>query len=144
MTHWYYPDGTTADVTSVWGYSYYCCWSPAGTPWTWENPPRATVPGGPQRAAILNGQAWTASNLRDRPYYNVMWTDITRSQAGILNAAGGSNHITGTESPTAYLPPGTGGCNVGYLDGSVEWIPQNRMQERWYSLGGTTYYRGYW
>jgi len=143
MTNWAYPDGTASDVESVWGYSYYCCYSATTTPWNWENPPKAATPGGAQPVAN-GGRPWTASSLRDRPYYNVMWTDLTRSSSGVLSNAGGSNHVTGTENPTSYLPQGTGGCNVGHTDGSVEWIPQSRMQERWWSTNASITYRGYW
>jgi prepilin-type N-terminal cleavage/methylation domain-containing protein/prepilin-type processing-associated H-X9-DG protein len=142
MTNWEFPDGTTADVQSVWGYAYYSCYPLTGITWTWENPAKASTPGGALRAK--NTGHWTATNLRDKAYYNVMWTDLTRSSNGVLSTSGGSNHVTGTETPTSYLPQGTGGCNVGYTDGSVEWIPQSRMQERWYSTNGSYTYRGYW
>lgn len=59
-------------------------------------------------------------------FYPVLVTDLTRSYASVLNRSGGANHIVGTDA-NGCLPVGTGGSNVGYMDGHVEWHTQNEM-----------------
>ena len=140
---WEYPDGLKSDIESIWGYSYY----PHPEQYsvvTWENPPRGNTPSSAVNPMNTGHQPWTATNLTDKPYYDVMWTDNTRSSNGVFSAAGGSNHVTGTESPAGYVPLGNGGCNVGYTDGHVEWHPQTTLQEHWYITDGSGTYRGYW
>jgi prepilin-type N-terminal cleavage/methylation domain-containing protein/prepilin-type processing-associated H-X9-DG protein len=76
----------------------------------------------------------------------IVWTDLTRSQNGAFNAASGSNHVVGFESPTAYMPPGNGGWNIGYLDGHVEWIRQHIVIRQWWGINdpNSSIYRGFW
>jgi prepilin-type N-terminal cleavage/methylation domain-containing protein/prepilin-type processing-associated H-X9-DG protein len=140
-TFWQYPDGTKSDIASVWGYCYYP--HPEQYNVVWENPPRGHSPTSPATTANA-AQPWAASNLTDVPFYDVMWTDITRNADGVFSAASGSNHVIGTEKPAGYVPPGNGGCNVGYTDGHVEWHSQSTLQERWYYVDPTGTYRGYW
>lgn len=128
-SHWDYPDGTKSDTTSVWGYCYYAY--PKSLALTWEVRP-------------TNGAPWIASKLQDRPYYTVLWTDITRSESQVLGAGSGSNHVWGTANSSGVLPPGNGGANEGFLDGHVQWVKQGDMQERWYyQQNGGAIFRGY-
>jgi prepilin-type N-terminal cleavage/methylation domain-containing protein/prepilin-type processing-associated H-X9-DG protein len=62
-----------------------------------------------------------------KAFYEVMVADTSRSYQ---NELAPSNHMRG-QDPTGYLPRGNGGGNIGYIDGHVEWKPQNSMgQER--------------
>jgi prepilin-type N-terminal cleavage/methylation domain-containing protein/prepilin-type processing-associated H-X9-DG protein len=124
----------------VMGYAYWGC------PDQYTAPSKAlvygvfqTVPGLPPYRTT---QPWAAAKLSDRPYYTVLWTDLTRSYNGVFGVA--SNHVKGTE-PTAGIMPRstTGGTNIAYTDGHVEWVPQNAMRFRWVAwVGGP--YRFYW
>jgi prepilin-type N-terminal cleavage/methylation domain-containing protein/prepilin-type processing-associated H-X9-DG protein len=58
-----------------------------------------------------------------KAYYEVLVADTSRSYQ---NQLAPSNHIRG-QDPSGYLPNGNGGGNIGYIDGHVEWKPQNSM-----------------
>jgi len=136
-THWNFPDGTLSDDISVWGYCYFG--RPENLAFTWVLPPNSSSP------TYSASQPVTADKLTDTPYYDVLWTDITRSVDGNFSDGEGSNHVLGVEPTPANIPLGTGGTNVGHMDGHVEWIPQNEMVRRWYIIDNTnTTYRGYW
>ena len=135
-TYWNFPDGLLTDTVSVWGYSYYP--RPVQDVFVWANPPTASSP------MKLSNQPWTASQLTDSPYYDVIWSDNCRSDNGQFGSAEGANHVFGNEPTPAVMPNGNGGTNVGYLDGHVEWIAQNSMLRRWYYIDSTDTYRGYW
>lgn len=120
---------------SIWGYAYY------GRPdqynggfVTWINP----------AAPPNTGLSWEPKKITDKTYYDVLWTDLTRSVSGVFYAGLGSNHVMGTEGSPGKPAQGPGGCNVGYRDGHVEWIGQSEMINRWYCNLGGIYYRGYW
>jgi prepilin-type processing-associated H-X9-DG protein/prepilin-type N-terminal cleavage/methylation domain-containing protein len=71
-----------------------------------------------------------------KAYYEVLVADTTRSWQNTLSP---SNHIRG-EDPTGYLPRGNGGANIGFIDGHVEWKPQNSMGQE--STGGRRNFYG--
>lgn len=75
-------------------------------------------------------------------FYQVLVTDLTRSIGNNLTSGGGSNHVVANDSnPTGYMPNGSGGANVGYMDGHVEWHPQSQMgQSRPYAEFRQFYY----
>ena len=75
------------------------------------------------------------NRITDRAFYDVLVTDVTRSFSGTFGA--GANHLTGSDvEPTpGEMPRGSGGSNVGRLDGSVTWNPQNDMVRRWSRAG---------
>jgi prepilin-type processing-associated H-X9-DG protein len=87
------------------------------------------VPDGIQVAAgpKLNGY---------KPFYQVMVADTCRSYQ---NQLAPSNHLHGDDS-TGYLPRGTGGANIGFLDSHVEWKPQNSLGQE--STGGRRNFYG--
>ncbi len=68
-----------------------------------------------------------AAKLTDKPFYDVLVTDTTRS---FVNNLSPSNHVIGTD-PTGVLPQNPrGGANVGHMDGHVDWVPQNSLGQR--------------
>jgi prepilin-type N-terminal cleavage/methylation domain-containing protein/prepilin-type processing-associated H-X9-DG protein len=60
-------------------------------------------------------------------FYQILVTDLTRSYGNLFSNGSGSNHITGGGDSNGCMPQGNGGANVGYMDGHVEWHPQNTM-----------------
>jgi prepilin-type processing-associated H-X9-DG protein len=70
-----------------------------------------------------------SQKMGDRPQYRVMWTDRMGSSNAVFGGLGdlvsASNHLKGKEiggGPGARIPPSaTGGANVAYVDGHVEW-----------------------
>jgi len=82
-----------------------------------------------------------------RPHYKVIATDISRSINGNFAFANStSNHVVGKEPVPAFIPRGKGGGNLGFLDGHVEWKPQEQLGQQntpgmrqFYISGGTTY-----
>jgi len=137
-----------SSTASVWGYCFWprgerlysLTWSDPSDP-TYFNPPLA-----PNTDYFCNTFTnfvqlqWTHERVYDTAYYDVLWTDLTRDYNGTLSATSGSNHVAGTETSPAILPPGNGGTNVSYSDGHVEWIvQQNIMRRAWW-----TSYRYYW
>jgi prepilin-type N-terminal cleavage/methylation domain-containing protein/prepilin-type processing-associated H-X9-DG protein len=97
--------------------------------------------------------------LGQKAFYEVLVTDMTRSYRDNFGAPDDkearSNHILANASDkgTGIMPQGKGGANVGYIDGHVEWHPQNEMGQRqpgnegkrqfYYAPGGNTN-RYYW
>ncbi len=130
------PIPPTPILSSVWGYVYY-----GGTPWFSIN--------GQINGAVIWKDVATVQyprftmRLGDRPYYDVLWTDLTRSVAGMMNARGGSNHVIGVENPLGVIPRGNGGANIGYRDGHVEWKNQRALVYRWWFTSTAEVYRGY-
>ncbi len=128
------PNGT------VWGYTYFGVFTQFTVPaqggvstgsLTWNTTPEPNF--------VTTGKPWTASRLTHLPIYEVLWTDNIRSYNGSFSDNVVSNHVIGKEPSTGVMPDGTGGGNVGFLDGHVEWRPQTVMKLRW-TVGQ---YRGY-
>jgi prepilin-type N-terminal cleavage/methylation domain-containing protein/prepilin-type processing-associated H-X9-DG protein len=70
--------------------------------------------------------------LTDKAFYNILVADMARSYSDQLNP---SNHLRGTD-PTGVLPPGnSGGANVGYVDGHVDWRGQASMGQEGVNAG---------
>jgi prepilin-type N-terminal cleavage/methylation domain-containing protein/prepilin-type processing-associated H-X9-DG protein len=112
---------------------------------------------------VPDGMLTLPLRLGKRTFYEVIAADFTRAQASGTGvgtfgavAAGGvvttSNHIAAGENVPGYMPRGNkGGSNVGYIDGHVEWIPQDELGQkgdgrknfRIYEQGASTFYR-YW
>jgi prepilin-type processing-associated H-X9-DG protein/prepilin-type N-terminal cleavage/methylation domain-containing protein len=68
------------------------------------------------------------AKLGQRAFYEVLVTDVTRSNADNLNP---SNHALGSDAnPKGIMPKGKGGANVGFLDGHVEWRNQNELGQQ--------------
>lgn len=64
-------------------------------------------------------------------FYPYLVVDLTRSDTGgNLSGGSGSNHIHGGVVSNGYMPAGTGGTNAGFLDGHVEWRPQDLMGQQ--------------
>lgn len=64
------------------------------------------------------------AKLGQKAFYDVLVADMTRSYGNSLFE---SNHVFGTDA-TGYISPlGTGGANVGYSDGHVEWKAQSEI-----------------
>ena len=84
------------------------------------------------------------TKVGQRSFYPVLVADIVRSYQNELNP---SNHVNG-QDPTGYIPPGKGGANIGFIDGHVEWKPQNDLGQtdgtnhgrRQMYLGSSRYY----
>ena len=90
--------------------------------------------------------------LEDNAFYDVIAADLTRSYSNSFSRSDGlkgANHVEG-EDPGGIMPGGTGGANAGYIDGHVEWRPQNEMGQqsefattpgqRQFFIGGTRIY----
>ena len=124
-TFWYFSDGVNSANPSVIGYNYYCGWQPyndvanVGTYY----PNNGLLPGGDNMRAHLPAFAMKTT---DRPYYKILWGDLSRRYNGDwlrgtdFNARG-VNHMQGK------MPVGE---NEGYIDGHVEWAKFSK-----YSLG---------
>ena len=86
--------------------------------------------------AALSPMPVTPRRMGRKAFYPILVIDLTRSRDFILSATGGSNHMHGGSDASGVMPHGLGGCNVGFVDGHVDWHPQNEM--------GQTYplYRG--
>ncbi|MBC2603688.1 type II secretion system protein [Puniceicoccus vermicola] len=61
------------------------------------------------------------SSSFDNPTYRVLWSDLTRQYGGSWGS--GANH----KSPSAENPDGQ---HVGFIDGHVEWVDWENMEER--------------
>jgi len=85
-----------------------------------------------------------------KSYYQVLVADMTRSFQNELNP---SNHCIGKDDgtqgrPAGFMPKGKGGANIGYIDGHVDWKPQDAMGQqvdpyfgkRQMNLGSSRYY----
>jgi prepilin-type N-terminal cleavage/methylation domain-containing protein len=113
-TYWLYSDGVNTNDSSVIGYDYFAGNAAFNQAANINNyyPNNGALPGGGNLSANLPAFAMKTTA---RPYYRVIWTDITRNFAGSwLGAAGaqGANHFQ------HGIPAGE---NEGYLDGHVEW-----------------------
>ena len=111
---------------------------------------------------VPDGKLTFARRQGQRPHYRVIGADYTRAagtSAGPFtfsaNFGGGvflpANHVAGEEAPTDFMPRGKGGANVGYMDGHVDWVPQNELGQdhgvnrgrRIYVQGAGTFYKYY-
>ncbi len=73
------------------------------------------------------GRKVLAGKLTDKPFYDLLVTDTTRSFSNNLTP---SNHVYGTD-PTGVMPKNPrGGANVGHMDGHVDWVPQNSLGQK--------------
>jgi prepilin-type N-terminal cleavage/methylation domain-containing protein/prepilin-type processing-associated H-X9-DG protein len=76
------------------------------------------------------------SKMGRRSHYKVLAMDTHRSLDGVFIKDAnfsGSNHIVGRDDApgrVGYMPKGKGGSNVGYIDGHVEWVPQDEMGQK--------------
>lgn len=76
------------------------------------------------------------SKLGRRSFYQVLALDTHRTVSGVFIKDAnfsGSNHVIGRDDVpgrVGYMPKGKGGTNVGFLDGHVEWVPQNAMGQK--------------
>jgi prepilin-type N-terminal cleavage/methylation domain-containing protein/prepilin-type processing-associated H-X9-DG protein len=77
-------------------------------------------------AGLQPGQSIIPTKLGRKSFYPVLAADLTRSKGNDLAP---SNHVVGND-PTGYMPPGKGGANVGFIDGHVEWKPQQELGQR--------------
>ena len=68
--------------------------------------------------------------LGEQAFYSVLVEDTTRSYQNYLSNNSGSNHVRGGQDPTGVMPVGTGGTNVGFIDGHVEWNRQDSMGQK--------------
>ncbi len=82
----------------------------------------------------------------DQPMYDVLWIDLSRTWNGSFDAGSlpGGNHVTGTSPSPTEMPGGNGGCNIGYMDGSVRWRSQGEMRHRAYWSNAVGTYRMFW
>jgi prepilin-type N-terminal cleavage/methylation domain-containing protein/prepilin-type processing-associated H-X9-DG protein len=72
--------------------------------------------------------------------YPVLVSDTTRSYQ---NELAPSNHVFGKD-PTGYIPKGKGGNNTGFIDGHVEWKPQNQLGQRFIAPNTDEGRRQFW
>jgi len=116
-TFWYFTDGANVADPSVIGYFYY-----PGNP-NFNDPTKVgsyyanngALPGGDN---VRAHEPIFAIKTSDRPYYKLLWTDLSRNYQNSWLRTGdpgivGCNHIK------ANTPVGQ---NEGYTDGHVEWI----------------------
>lgn len=73
-----------------------------------------------------------------KAFYDVLVCDTSRSYQ---NQLAPSNHLHGDDS-TGYLPRGTGGANIGYVDGHVEWKVQNSLGQNYTNGRRNFYHKG--
>jgi prepilin-type N-terminal cleavage/methylation domain-containing protein len=115
-TFWLFQDGVNANNPSVIGYNYYTGWKPynevanVGTYY----PNNGLLPGGDNLRAHL---PVFAMKTTDRPYYKVLWTDLSRRYNGDW-MRGSDFNVRGVNHFEKGKPVGE---NEGYLDGHVEW-----------------------
>jgi len=133
----FFPGWFNYNVQAATGYNYYPGtfywaasngqrWSLNGVDITPNMVPLIT-PSLPRHGRAFTGQPTFSIRMGDRPKYTIMWTDRSAS-LGPVSTGGGSfynsNHIHGLEAsgtPLKISPSATGGMNVGYCDGHVEW-----------------------
>jgi len=124
-TFWYFSDGVNPADPSVIGYNYYCGWQPyndvanVGTYY----PNNGLLPGGDNMRAHLPAFAMKTT---DRPYYKILWSDLTRRYNGDW-LRGADFNARGVNHMQNKVPVGE---NEGYIDGHVEWAKFSN-----YSLG---------
>jgi len=115
-TFWYFSDGSNTNDPSVIGYNYYCGWQPyndianIGTYY----PNNGLLPGGDN---IRAHYPVFAMKTTDRPYYKVLWTDLSRRYNGDW-LRGTDFNARGVNHMQKNMPVGE---NEGYIDGHVEW-----------------------
>jgi prepilin-type processing-associated H-X9-DG protein len=135
---WNFPNSNPPYTAngSVWGYVYV-----GGNPDLARNPNWSGGPGTRFDHANFepNTRLYYAVKTSDKPAPKVIWFDLTRSNAssagGYFRSGYGSNHITAQEASPGIMPPGTGGTNVGFADGHVEWRAQKEMKVRIFDSG---------
>ncbi|MCX6896391.1 MAG: prepilin-type N-terminal cleavage/methylation domain-containing protein [Verrucomicrobia bacterium] len=131
----HYMSGISDDAAI--GYSYYPGFSRYCTPTAADA--NIYYPSGkaPDGSLMVNHAPVFAMKTTDRPYYNLIWTDVTRKYDGGIapnfwrknTAAGvvrGANHFDQkTDQPE--------GSNEGYTDGHVEWVKFTKFSQaaRW-------------
>ena len=115
-TFWFYADGVNTSDPSVIGYNYYCGWQPyndivnVGTYY----PNNGVLPGGDN---IRAHYPVFAMKTMDRPYYSILWTDISRRYNGDW-MRGSDFNARGVNHMQNNAPVGE---NEGYIDGHVQW-----------------------
>jgi prepilin-type N-terminal cleavage/methylation domain-containing protein/prepilin-type processing-associated H-X9-DG protein len=143
---WAFPPSNPFTLnSSIWGYQYL-----GGNPdmarnaaWgSWSHAdPDPTV------------RLYFAVRVSDKPRDKAIWADLTRVSSavgtpGFFRSSSGSNHLYGQEAAVGKVPAatsgtnGTGGTNVGFMDGHVEWRQQKEMKFRATDLLAGT--RIYW
>lgn len=73
-----------------------------------------------EKLKIQNHRPIFAKKASDKPFYEIMWTDINRKFGGTWGRPGDSPETRGVNH---FNRAGTGpdGSNEGYIDGHVEW-----------------------
>jgi prepilin-type N-terminal cleavage/methylation domain-containing protein len=117
---WYFNGGSSAVV----GYFYFCGYGPfndAAKLGTYY-PGGGALPGGDNLSAHL---PVFAMQTTDRPYYNLMWTDMTSKWQGTYwrDEATKVRRVNHFEKQTPV------GANEGYTDGHAEWVKFDRFSK---------------
>lgn len=125
---WYFSSGSNAADPAVVGYFYFPGYPPfndASKVGTYY-PGNGALPSGENLRAYMPVFAMKDS---DRPYFNLLWTDINRKYQGSWLRSNdpvdpntrGVNHFERGEPI---------GANEGFLDGHVEWVKFPRFSQR--------------
>ena len=119
-TFWYYSSGVNPAEGVVMGYNYF-----AGFPAynTAANVSRYYPNGGglPDGSNLANRLPVFAEKTTDRPYYNLIWTDITVQYLGSWIRE--NNLLDGEVRRANHFEKGRPiGHNEGYTDGHGEWV----------------------
>jgi hypothetical protein len=117
---WYFPSGSSVSDPAVIGYFYF-----AGYP-GYNNPSKVDYyyPNGgglPDGTNVRDHMPLFAIKTTDRPYYNLLWTDINAQYLGSWIR---ENNLYDGEVRRAnhFERRGPVGANEGYTDGHVEWV----------------------
>ena len=132
-----FPAYSAYTVQTSFGYDYFCgtyywnaqTWSLNGVDITPTMVPYI-APTLPPHGRAFAGQPTFSQKMGDSPQYQVMWCDRTKSYPSadnLVSSLSRSNHVKGDEifsgTVQTISPGATGGMNVGYCDGHVEWRP---------------------
>ena len=100
-----YWDFSPPSSQTVMGYFYFAGNKSLSTTASYYSDPAATKP-------------YFAMKDTDRPYYTVMWSDMTRKY-GTLGWSGGAGTLQGVNHFEKGMPSG---MNESYNDGHIEWV----------------------
>ena len=118
---WYYPSGAPTDGV-VMGYSYFTGYAAYNSPANITNGRYYPNGGGlPDGSNLSDNLPVFAMKTTDRPYYNLIWTDITVQYLGSWIRE--NNLLDGEVRRANHFEKGKPvGHNEGYTDGHGEWV----------------------
>jgi prepilin-type N-terminal cleavage/methylation domain-containing protein len=115
-TFWYAFSGVSTNEPSVVGYFYFAGYADYNNNMGWY-PNAGALPAGDN---LRNHRPIFAIKTTDRPYYNVVWTDMTAKYLGSWERNDPSNPYMRRANHFEKTNPS--GQMEGYTDGHVEWV----------------------